>query len=368
MEDQPAPQIDSGGTATVNGSSVDIPAYEPPSSPTVKTEGPEAAVDAVASEPLIPTCEPPVLYDDVTGILQRVQRERQRPLFVLIALFIDDDVCDEVYRWRKELRAAVGRDDNLDVLIHSPGGDLAACYKVARLFARYTNAWEALVPRMAASGATLISLGSERIVLSDIAQLGPLDPQVLSKRRGKFFIVERQSPLEAFQAVRYLREIALTTLDVGMTFMQNHLVAPGPSLEAARELSVQLARPMLEKIEPYDLGAFALDSGLAKDYCRRVCQPAEPHKRTQRMADFRSLVEKYPSHDFVIDRAEAEALGLNVCEPSEALDDLFDELRDYLSEFEEAGHRTHAHSQPRYVGLVPKEEVKGREKASPQPC
>jgi hypothetical protein len=27
-------------------------------------------------------------------------------------------------------------DDNLDILIHSPGGDLTACYRTARLFSQ----------------------------------------------------------------------------------------------------------------------------------------------------------------------------------------------------------------------------------------
>lgn len=364
--DQPALVPEASSPAATNGDAGAIIQNLPSSLPSTPLDGIAGGAQVVLQDPLTPFCEPAVLFDDVTAILQRIQEERQRPLFVLISMLIDDDACNEVYRWRKEIKAAIGSGDNLDVLIHSPGGDLAACYKTARLFALYTNAWEALIPKMAASGATLISLGSERIVLSDIGQLGPLDPQVLSKRRGKFFAVERQSPLEAFQAVRYLREFSLTTLDVGMLFMQEHLVAPGPSLEAASELSIQLTRPILEKIEPYDLGAFALDSSLAKDYCRRVCQPTEPHKRTQRTADFRSLVERYPSHDFVIDRSEAESLGLNVCEPSETLDGLFDELREYLGEFEESGH--HSHPQSGYIGLVPKKEVTGHEKATARPC
>jgi hypothetical protein len=322
MEGQPLPQPDVTSPSAANGAPSDISQAGALASATPTPDGAEHPEGASSPDLLVPFCEP--------------------------------------------VKAAVSQNGSLDVLIHSPGGDLTHCYRAARLFARYANAWEALVPRMAASGATLISLGAERVVLSDIAHLGPLDPQVLSKRRGKFFVVERQSPLEAFQAVRYLREIALTTLDVGMNFMQDHLVAPGPALEAAKALSMELARPMLEKIEPYDLGAFALDSSLARFYCQRVCQPTEPHKKTQRAADYRALVDKYPSHDFVIDKSEAETLGLDICEPSEALDDLFDELRDFLTEFDDAGHR--ARENTGYIGLVPEGEVTGHEEAPAHPC
>jgi hypothetical protein len=177
-----------------------------------------------------------------------------------------------------------------------------------------------------------------------MAHLGPIDPQVLSKRQGRFFVVERQSPLEAFHAVKYVREYSLTPLDAVMAFLLKRTVAPQIALETATELAARLAQPILEKIEPYDLGAFELDSSLANDYCRRICDPADMSKRTQRGADYRSLVEKYPAHEFTIDIAEASSLGLNVCEPSDRLADLFDELREDIDDIH------------LYVGLVSGEE------------
>jgi hypothetical protein len=41
-------------------------------------------------------------------------------------------------------------------------------------------------------------------------------------------------------------------------------------------------------------------------------------------------METYPAHEFGIDREEARVLGVNVCEPSEALDNVFEELRQHL--------------------------------------
>lgn len=290
----------------------------------------------------LPSCDPPFLLAPMTDVLMRISRLRGRPLFVLASEFIDENVAEEIYSWRKKLKA-VGAGDNLDILVHSPGGELTACYRIARLFARYTNDWQALVPDYAASGATLICLGSSNIVMSDIAQLGPLDPQVISKRNTKFFTGERQSPLEAFQAVKYLREYTLTVLDASIVFLFQRQVAPQLALETASKLAVEVAKPILDKIEPYDLGAFGLDSSLAIDYCRRICEPKESSKQTQSQANYRALVEKYPAHEFVIDTAEAESLGLNVCEPDEELNDLIDELR------------VHLRSLRSYIGFVPQQ-------------
>ncbi len=300
-------------------------------------QGDDSARESVAKSPF---CSPPDLFEDVTEVLRRISVARGRPLFALVSDRIDPSVPDQVYRWRKYLKE-VGKNNNLDVLIHSPGGHLTSCYRTARLIARYTDCWEALVPGYAASGATLICLGSSNIVLPDVAPLGPVDPQVLSKRPTRFFSIERQSPLEAFQAGKYLREFALSTLNASMYFLvaEQH-VAPQTALETASKLAVQLAQPILEKIEPYDLGAFDLDSNLALNYCRRIADPSEVKKQTQRRAKYSELVERYPAHEFAVDISEAQALGLTVSEPNEDLEDLFEELGPLLDQLET------------YIGLV----------------
>lgn len=297
-----------------------------------ETPGTEAPAKDVAKTPL---CTPEESRAGITGILEKLQRVRERPLFVLVADFIDDDVCTEVYRWRKDI------PEELDVLLHSPGGDLNACYRVARTFARYANAWEALVPYYAASGATLICLGSSQLIMGAIAHIGPIDPQVISKRGEKFFQAERQSPLEAFQAVRYLRQFALTSLDASMTFLLDHGVAPKPALDTASSFASHLAQPILGKIDPYDLGSFALDSTLSLHYCQRIGNPPNPAKKTQRNVPYNDLVEKYPAHEFVIDLEEARALQFSVAEPADGVDAIFEEMRSPLDQVE------------KFIGLIP---------------
>ncbi len=301
-----------------------------------------AAVEEKANEVKSrkPTCDPPAAYDEISQVMQSISKSRNRPLFALISEYIDNDALNDVYSWKGELRQ-VGKDNRLDILIHSPGGHLTTCYMVARLFSRFTNDWEALVPEQAGSGATLICLGSSNIVMSEISQLGPLDPQVASKRREKFFATERQSPLEAFEAVRYLREFTVSSLDALMEVLMNRGVAAQRALDTAITLSSCLVKPILEKIEPYDLGAFSLDNRLALTYCREIARPEDRAKRTQRPALYKLLVEYYPAHEFAIDLAEAESLKLRVSEPSSQVDDLFNQFRPKAR-----GVKT-------YIGLVP---------------
>lgn len=292
-----------------------------------------------------PRCQPPNCYDEITATLQAISRFRNRTLFTLVSEHISTETFDEVYSWRHLLREAI-KAKPLDVLIYSPGGQLTACYLVARLLSRITKDWEALIPEKAWSGATLICLGSSNLVMAECGQLGPLDPQVVSKKREKFFSTERQSPLEAFDAVKYLREFVVSTVDALMEELTDRGVAPEKALETAGKLATDLARPLLERIEPYDLGAFSLDSRLAVTYCKAVARPSDLSKKTQRKALYRSLVEDYPAHEYAIDIDEAETLKFKVSEPPAEIDTLFDELR------------PRAASINTYIGLVPPQELR----------
>jgi hypothetical protein len=118
-------------------------------------------------------------------------------------------------------------------------------------------------------------------------------------------------------------------------------VAPQRALDTATQIAMRLAEPILAKIEPYDLGAFALDSTLALEYCKRVGNPRNQAKRTQRLVNYRALVEMYPAHEFQIDLEEARELGFVVSEPPDELDRLFDEVRPHLAKV------------GKYLGLVP---------------
>jgi hypothetical protein len=319
-----------------------LPAAE--AQPGRTSDGPIAPAAAPKKVLRNPACAPVEALEKVNGVLRRIQAARGRRLFVLMAADINEDAFDEVCRWRAELKEA-GSDEKLDVLLHTPGGGLSLSYQIARLFARSANSWEALVPAISTSGATLISLGSARIVMSEVAQLGPIDPQVLSRRSEKFFAGERQSPLEAFQAVKYLREFSITSLDAMMKLLVNERgLAPKPALETSCNFGFHLVQPILAKIDPYDLGSFALDATLAIHYCERIGNPTDPQKKTQRGVPYRDVVVKYPAHEFVIDIEEAKELNFNVVEPSAEVDALFDEIAVLLNDLEY------------YIGFVPESE------------
>lgn len=68
--------------------------------------------------------------------------------------------------------------EDLKLVMTSPGGRVSSANKIARSLKNNFNSIETYVPHFAKSGGTLISLTGEEIVMGEISDLGPLDPQI----------------------------------------------------------------------------------------------------------------------------------------------------------------------------------------------
>lgn len=73
----------------------------------------------------------------------------------------------------------VDRSRGLDLLLHTPGGDVAATESIIDyLHSLYNGNIRAIIPQMAMSGGTLIALSCNEIVMGRQSSLGPVDPQI----------------------------------------------------------------------------------------------------------------------------------------------------------------------------------------------
>ena len=79
--------------------------------------------------------------------------------------------------------AAIARDrqtKKLDFLIYTPGGDALAPWSLVAMIREYLGSrpFSVLIPSMAMSAGTMISIGSDEIVMAPGAHIGPIDIQV----------------------------------------------------------------------------------------------------------------------------------------------------------------------------------------------
>lgn len=70
-------------------------------------------------------------------------------------------------------------NNGLVLIINSPGGSGLAAERIINVCRAYSsNKFEVIVPNMAKSAATMICLGSYKIMMSKTSELGPIDPQI----------------------------------------------------------------------------------------------------------------------------------------------------------------------------------------------
>lgn len=75
--------------------------------------------------------------------------------------------------------AAIGTAENLDLLIHTPGGSGETAEKIVEMCRNHcTGEFRVIIPNMAKSAGTLISLGADKILMGHCSEVGPIDPQI----------------------------------------------------------------------------------------------------------------------------------------------------------------------------------------------
>jgi ClpP class serine protease len=69
---------------------------------------------------------------------------------------------------------------DLDLLLHTPGGDVDQAERIVLLCRKRVKdgAFRVIVPDSAKSAGTLIAIAADEIVMGEPSELGPIDPQV----------------------------------------------------------------------------------------------------------------------------------------------------------------------------------------------
>lgn len=94
----------------------------------------------------------------------------------------------------------------IDLLLHTPGGDVDAAEKMIKLVRKRVGDDECLrviIPDFAKSAGTMMALGANRISMSESSELGPIDPQVtLQDTSGQTLNHSVLNYLRAFEEAR----------------------------------------------------------------------------------------------------------------------------------------------------------------------
>lgn len=115
-------------------------------------------------------------------VLTMIHKKEAISLFGLpVYQFIDIEDAEEILRG---IRGAGSRP--VDVVLHTPGGQLLASIQIARALKNHEARTRAIVPHYAMSGGTIIALACDEILMDPGAVIGPIDPQVGDMIRGAY--------------------------------------------------------------------------------------------------------------------------------------------------------------------------------------
>lgn len=117
-----------------------------------------------------------------------------------LALLTRDDALPLV-----DLLRTIPTGSDIDLLLHTPGGEIDAAEKMANMIRRHVGdaaAFRVVVPDFAKSAGTLMSLAADSIVMSESSELGPIDPQVrLPDGSGRYPLRPAQSYVDGYNAL-----------------------------------------------------------------------------------------------------------------------------------------------------------------------
>lgn len=245
---------------------------------------------------------PEELYNDV----QKLEQIYQLPILFLIHSETGGEepsvISNGQFLAFKEAHANRCVKTGCAIVIHSPGGEPHAAYRLALLLRKHYGKYLALIPVYAKSAATLLSLGAEEIHLGRHAELGPLDMQIHepAERDHQF------SALEEVQALELLHETALSAaIDTAIALKQKFKKKYDVLLPMALEFAANLWSPMFAKVDVVHWTKMARQLRIGEDYAERLLK-----RQYGAFAPFiaESLVKNYPDHNFAIEKTEADRL------------------------------------------------------------
>ncbi|WP_446830423.1 SDH family Clp fold serine proteinase [Candidatus Foliamicus sp.] len=188
---------------------------------------------------------------------------------------------------------SMGPVPKISLVLYTSGGDTAAAWNLVNLIRMFAEEFEVITPSKCRSAGTLVCLGADRIVMTKQATLGPIDPAIRHPLGPS--IPGASSDARA--------EVSVEAVNGYLDAVRHY---GGEQREQAEAL-LSLA----QQIHPLVLGQIFRSRQQIRSLAERLLNQRMPDKTAVgKIVDF--LCSESGSHDYTINRREADALGLSV--------------------------------------------------------
>jgi hypothetical protein len=198
-----------------------------------------------------------------------------------------------------DLLDQIGPIERISLLLHTNGGQTSAAWRLINLIRTFCEELEVLIPLKAFSAGTLISLGADRIVMTKQAALGPIDPSLTHP-------LSPQIPMGN----------QLARVPVSVEAVRGYLDAISKDLKIKNQIALaNVVVDLSNKVHPLVLGEIFRSRTQIRFLANKLIkrQVKDP-KKVKEIIDF--LCADSGSHDYTMNRREAEELGLRIEKPS----------------------------------------------------
>ncbi len=217
-------------------------------------------------------------------VITYITSDRKGPVNARIAM-------DIIPIFSKQLRQ-IGKVPQIDLFLYSTGGDTMVPWRLVSMIREYCDKFSVLVPYKAHSAATMIALGADEIVMSDLSELSPIDPSTAN-------IFNPQDPKNPQNRIPISTEEVMSYFDL----------AKKVGIKDEKELA-EIFRKFIDakpQIHPLALGNVNRTHNLIRILATRLLKSHKqpmPEEEIKKIVDY--LTEKLYSHQYFIGRKEAK--------------------------------------------------------------
>jgi hypothetical protein len=257
-------------------------------------------------------------YPDRLEIYKQIEKTRKTKVLAFVTsdrVGMETQIAPDCIDIFVNLLDAIGPTKRISLLLHTNGGDTLAAWRLVNLIRTFCDEFEVLIPMKAMSAGTLISIGSDKIVMTKQAALGPIDPSL-------------NSPLNP--QVMYGGQAK--QVPVSVEAVRGYLDAVAEMKIVGQQYRTQVLLDLSQKVHPLVLGAIFRSRSQIKYLADKLIRPqVKDAKKRASIINF--LSSETGSHDYTMNRREALELGLAIEKPSEAFYKLLRSIHlDYAAE------------------------------------
>ena len=239
-----------------------------------------------------------------TEIIKQIQNERSSKVIT----YVTGDrppffsrIAEDAVRPLYEHLLSAGKNDKIDLLLYSRGGDVSVPWRIISMFREFCNEFSILVPYKAYSAATLISLGADKIIMGKKAELGPIDPTLEKVAQGEAGGVPQSISVEDVNSyISFIKERANITDQSALA---------------------QVVSILANQLTPLTLGSINRQNSHIRLVARKLLTARKEKLDEAKINSIiETLTKKIYSHGHAIGRKEAQEIGLPIEMPEEPVE------------------------------------------------